>query len=130
MPRMMCVRYRGRDFTLEDLIAIRAISAAQPHRAAIAWAVSQHLGWSKPYGGLTAASCALALWRMHADGWIDLAPPVHPAPPEPKAPPFTAASDPQLRIEGLRGDLSNSVRSGNLLSRACWGRATCEGRIL
>ena len=154
LPWMMSVRYCGRDFTLEDLIEIRAISAAQPHRAAIARAVSQHLGWYKPDGGLKSASCALALRRMHADGWIDLPPPVHPAPPPPKAPAFTAASDPQPRIEGARGDLaaataqaafnagfqqaaqqfvaeqSSAQRAGSSTTISLWGQATVSVSVV
>ncbi|MGC8488890.1 MAG: Druantia anti-phage system protein DruA [Clostridia bacterium] len=104
-PRMLSVRYCGRDFTLQDLAVIRAIIAAQPHRAAIARAVCQEFNWLKPDGGLKDASCALALRRMHADGWVELPPPVHRPPAPPRAPTFTAASDPQSLQEGVRGDL-------------------------
>lgn len=104
---MLSVRYCGRDFTLQDLDDIRAIIASpdRPHRGAIAQAVCQRFNWLKPDGGLKLVSCSVALKRMQADGWIELPPPRHPGPPPHKAPPLTAASDPQPLIEGVRGDL-------------------------
>ncbi len=96
---MVSVRYCGRDFTPEDLDGIRAIIASpeRPHRTAMAQAVCRLFNWVKPDGGLKVVSCSVALKRMQADGLIERLPP--------KAPPLTAASDPQPLMEGVRRDL-------------------------
>ena len=104
---MVSVRYCGRDFTSQDLDGIRAIIASPErlHRTAIAEAVCRLFNWVKPDGGLKIVSCSVALKRMQADGLTELPPPRCPGPPPPKAPPLTAASDPQPLIEGVRRDL-------------------------
>ena len=47
----------------------------------------------------------ITMRRVHADGWIHLPPPVRPAAPPPKPPTFTAVSNPQPLLAGVRGDL-------------------------
>ncbi len=100
------VRYCGRDFSAQELEAIRDIidSPEKPNRAAIAKAVCQRLNWRKLDGGLKVMSCSVALKRMEADGWLNLPPPLHPGPTPGKGPVLTAASDPQPPVEGRRGD--------------------------
>lgn len=109
LARMLPVRYCARDFTLTDLEDIRAIIASpeNPTRAAIGRAVCQHLNWIKPDGGLKTMSCAVALLRMDRDGLIRLPPPMHPPVPQPGVPVFTAASDPQPIMQGVRGDIGS-----------------------
>jgi len=103
----LSVRYCARDFTLSDLATIRTIIASPQNRtrAAIARAVCRDFNWLKPDGGLKTMSCTVALLRMQADGLIELPPPAHPAPPAPRPPEFTAASDPGPVLMGSRGDL-------------------------
>ena len=103
----LSVRYCARDFTLLELDEIRGIIAApeRPCRAAIARAVCERFQWRKPDGGLKTMSCAVALLRMHAAGLIKLPEPLHAAPPLPRVPTFTAATDPGPVISGTRGDL-------------------------
>ena len=102
-PRVLSVRYCGRDFTFQDLEDIGAIIASpeRPHRSAIAQAVCRRFNWLKPDGGLK----VMALKRMQADGWIDLPAPLNPGPTPGKEPVLTAASDSQPVVEGVRGGL-------------------------
>jgi len=104
---MLSVRYCARDFTLLELEEIRRIIAApeRPNRAAIARAVCERFGWRKPDGGLKTMSCSVALRRMQADGLIELPAPQHAAPPLPRPPVVTAATDPGPVLEGTRGAL-------------------------
>ncbi len=73
------MRYCGRDWTLADLDAIRALIAAAPgaSRAELSHQVCRSLGWAKPDGAPKAMSCRVAMLRMHADGLIALPPPRH-----------------------------------------------------
>lgn len=70
-------RYCGRDFTPQDMHAIRRIISEDPVRSRfqISKIVCQRLGWLKPDGGPKDMSCRVALLRMQDDGLLQLPPP-------------------------------------------------------
>lgn len=67
-------RYCGRDFSPEEMHAIRGLIEQAPdaHRAALSRQVCALLNWIKPDGGLKQMSCRVAMLRMQADGLITL----------------------------------------------------------
>jgi len=91
-------RYCGRDFSAEDLAAIRALIAEHPgaNRADLSRLTCQALQWYQPDGQLKQMSCRVAMLRMQDEGLIRL-----PAPrgkrPESRIE-FTPKSAPQALI--------------------------------
>jgi hypothetical protein len=71
------VRYSGRDFSEEELEAIRQIVNEDPARtrAEISRRVCAALAWTKPNGTMKDMSCRVALLRMQDDGLVKLPPP-------------------------------------------------------
>jgi hypothetical protein len=71
------VRYSGRDFSEDDLEAIRLIVYEDPSRtrAEISRRVCDALDWTKPNGTRKDMSCRVALLRMQDDGLVKLPPP-------------------------------------------------------
>lgn len=122
------VRYCGRDFSADELDAVRAVAATLPTRSAIAEALCATLDWTRPDGRPKAMSARVALVRMHADGLIDLPPPrntnangrlVRHLPPE-RQPPLPVAGDlaglGRLRLEPVRAKTA-SRRWNELIAR-------------
>ncbi|MDN5934077.1 MAG: DUF4338 domain-containing protein [Pseudonocardia sp.] len=66
------VRYCGRVFSPADLDTIRALAGRLPTRRAIADAVCDALGWTRPDGRRKDMSARVALNRMHEAGLIVL----------------------------------------------------------
>ena len=91
-------RYCGRDFSDQELIAIRQLIKDHPHatRAELSRLSCQSLGWRKPDGGLKAMSCRVAMLRMMEDDLITLPPPRRRPTLSPIT--FTAQTDPQTPI--------------------------------
>ena len=91
-------RYCGRDFSDQELIAIRQLIKDHPHatRAELSCLSCQSLGWRKPDGGLKAMSCRVAMLRMMEDDLITLPPPRRRPTLSPIT--FTAQTDPQTPI--------------------------------
>lgn len=67
-------RYCGRDFSAEELTAIRSLIADNPSatRADLSRLTCQALRWYKADGGLKEMSCRVAMLRMQDDGLIQL----------------------------------------------------------
>lgn len=67
-------RYCGRDFSAEELTAIRALIVANPGatRAELSRLTCQALHWYKADGGLKEMSCRVVMLRMQDDGLIQL----------------------------------------------------------
>ena len=67
-------RYSGRDFSAEELAAIRALIANNPTctRADLSRLTCRALHWYKADGGLKEMSCRVAMLRMQDDGLIQL----------------------------------------------------------
>ncbi|MGH9075645.1 MAG: Druantia anti-phage system protein DruA [Acidimicrobiales bacterium] len=78
----MSHRYVGRDFSEEELAAIRGLCAdpTYPTRASISRAVCHGLGWKRPDGHLKDMSARVALARMERDGLIALPAPTRAQP--------------------------------------------------
>ena len=74
-------RFSGRDFTGEELAAIRSwLAPAKLCREQLARRVCQEFGWLNPQGKLKTMSCKVALLRMERAGLIVLPPPLNPSP--------------------------------------------------
>ena len=71
------MRYCGRDFTGEEIAAIRRIIAEDSSRtrSRISRLVCEEISWLKPNGELKEMSCRVALLRMEKDGLLTLPPP-------------------------------------------------------
>jgi len=67
-------RYCGRDFSVDDLLAITRLIEQNPtaKRAALSRQVCEMFDWVKPDGGLKDMTCRVAMLRMQADGVITL----------------------------------------------------------
>ena len=91
-------RYLGRDFTVRDMAALRALMADHPtwHRSTLAKAFCQHLGWVKADGGLKDMSARVLMLKMHRDGLITLPPPRQPHRPGRRKRTVTADTDPPV----------------------------------
>lgn len=89
-------RYSGRDFSAEELVAIRTRieTVANLSRWALSIWICQQLGWRKPDGGLKEMSCRVALLRMEKDGLLRLPPPQRRNGNGKCKPKLTAATDP------------------------------------
>ncbi len=72
-------RYCGRNFSAEELTAIRNIIADNPvvNRAQLSRLVCDTLNWRRQNGHLKDMSCRVAMLRMQDDGLIQLPPPLH-----------------------------------------------------
>jgi hypothetical protein len=73
----MSHRYCGRDFSAEEIAAIRRLIAEDPDRtrAELSRLTCRALAWYKPDGVSKDMSARVAMLRMHADGLITLPPP-------------------------------------------------------
>ena len=73
----MSHRYCGREFSEEEIAAIRRLIAEDPGRtrAELSRLTCRALRWYKADGGLKDMSARVAMLRMHADGLITLPPP-------------------------------------------------------
>ncbi len=101
----MTVTYCGRPFSTAEVERIRALTATEPHRQAVARAVCQEFGWLKPDGGLKVMSCKVALLKMERDGLITLPPPLHPY--RQLRDHRTAEAEAQIPITGSCGDITD-----------------------
>lgn len=73
------MRYRGRNFSEEEIDVIRQIIKEAPtpkYRTPISRQVCRQLGWLKPDGGLKEMACRVALLQMEKDGLVCLPPPM------------------------------------------------------
>ena len=70
-------RYRGRNFSEQDLDHIRQLISEDPSRTRtdLSRLTCRDLHWFKADGGLKEMSCRVAMLRMQADGLIRLPPP-------------------------------------------------------
>jgi len=69
------VRYCGRDFSMEEMRAIREmVNTEGLGRTAISKKICEQFGWRKADGKLKDMSCRVALLRMEKDGWFKLPP--------------------------------------------------------
>lgn len=92
--------YCGREFSAEDIQAIRSLIEHHPgmRRAALSRKLCELFDWSRPNGQLKDMTCRVALLRMQADGLITLpASRMTRARSRPHFPP-TAATDPQAAL--------------------------------
>ena len=67
-------RYRGRDFTAEEITDIQKLVKDSPtlNRAALSRKVCERLSWRKSNGGLKDMSARVAMLQMHEAGIIEL----------------------------------------------------------
>jgi len=73
----MSVRYCGRQFSDQEMEAIRALIEINPEvrRAGLSRLVCEKFDWRSPNGKLKDMSCRVAMLRMQDDGLIQLPPP-------------------------------------------------------
>ena len=73
----MSVRYCGRQFSDQEMEAIRALIKTNPNvrRAGLSRLVCEKFDWRSPNGKLKDMSCRVAMLRMQDDGLIQLPPP-------------------------------------------------------
>ena len=92
--------YCGRDFSAEELLAIRELIEQNPtlKRTPLSRRICAQLGWTQPNGALKAMACRVALLRMQAGGLIQLPPSQNPK--NGRRPPvaLTTATDPQSPV--------------------------------
>ena len=74
------ITIRGRTFTPDELVAVKALVESSPedHRFALSKRVCQALGWIQPNGRLKDRSCRDVLARLHDLGYLRLPPPRRP----------------------------------------------------
>jgi len=73
-PSERGMRIRGRTFTPQELLAIKALVDASPeeHRFALSKRICKSLGWHQPNGRLKDRSCRDVLARLHDIGYLHL----------------------------------------------------------
>jgi hypothetical protein len=103
------ITIRGREFSAEDLRAIKAIVDTSPdaHRFALSKMVCEALGWYQPNGRLKDRACRAVLARLHEVGFLRL--PVHRRPPvtrRPIPPTESTAPRPAMAIHPCHVDRS------------------------
>lgn len=93
-------RYCAREFSAQDIQAIRELMAQQPQlkRSPLSRQICELLDWTKPNGELKDMSCRVALLRMQADGLLTLPPSRTPRPRARPQFPASAASDAQAPL--------------------------------
>lgn len=91
--------YCGREFSVEDIQAIRQLIDSGLQRAPLSRKLCQLFDWTKPNGQLKDMTCRVALLRMQADGLITLPPSrMRRGRSRPHFPP-TAATEPQAALQ-------------------------------
>lgn len=94
----MNLRYCARQFSAAEIERIGQLIAEHPHinRARLSRLVCEQLQWLRADGGLKEMSCRVAMLRMHADGLIELPPPLKGNGNGKRYRRRTAAAEPQL----------------------------------